>query len=219
MKTTDLMQRQKNAETELLWLIPYSTESEEYVDRSNQPTQQGIFLLWSTQNSHPRKGESQRMVQIQHVGWQKTQLFHRHKMSFIITQKIFKTCSKNNLTSILSFCTNTWSQVWCWIMYSITTGSAIASEPPKFSATQAAGTDTTCVNLGYKNWTGGSRDKSSAYTHYNFSSTSLLTDHPTHTMMQTNVTYASKLLLSCMNLISGVLWQSVLAFWNHSIIS
>jgi len=31
-------------------------------------------------------------------------------------------------------------------------------------------------------------------------------------MMQTNVTYASKLLLSCMNLISGVLWQSVLAF-------
>lgn len=132
MKTKDLMQRQKNAKTELLWLIPYSKESEECVDRSNQPTQQGIFLLWSTQNSHPRKGESQRMVQIQHVGWQKTQLFQRHKTPFTITQKIFKTCSKNNLTSTLSFCTNTWSQVWCWIMYIITTGSAIASELPKF---------------------------------------------------------------------------------------
>ena len=124
--------RQKNAKTELMWLIPYSTESEECADRSNQPTQQGIFLLWSTQNSHPRKGELQRMVQIQHVGWQKTQLFHRHNTSFTITQKIFKTCSKNRLTSTHSFCTNTWSQVWCLIIYSITTGSAITSELPKF---------------------------------------------------------------------------------------
>lgn len=80
------------------------------------------------------------------------------------------------------------------------------------SATQAAGTDTTCVKLGHKNWIGGSRDKSRAYTHYNFSSTSLLTDHLTHTMMQTDVIYARKLLLSCMIQISGVLWQSVLAF-------